>query len=147
MAKRRREGRGAGAPGQRQLRVGEALRHALAAVLARGELRDPALRDRAITVSEVRVSPDLRHATAFVSRLGGGDMAAVLEGLERAAPRLNALTANAVRLRRAPRLRFAADSSFDRAARIASLLTAGPRRAANDPGAPASADPRAPGGE
>ena len=126
MGKRRRGGGGAAAAGQRQLRVGEALRHALAAVLARGELRDPALRGSAITVSEVRVSPDLRHATAFVCRLGGGDMAAVLEGLERAAPRLNAQVAETVRLRYAPRLRFAADASFDRAARIASLLAAAP---------------------
>ncbi len=118
MARRARGGR----VSQRQLRVGEALRHALATVLARDELRDPALRDESVTVSEVRVSPDLRNATAFVCRLGGGDMAPVLEGLERAAPHLNARLAAALRLRNTPRLSFVADPSFDRAARIASLL-------------------------
>lgn len=119
----RRAGR-AGAASQRQLRVGEALRHALAEELSRGELRDPALRGESITVSEVRVSPDLRQATAFVCRLGGGDMGPLLAGLERAAPHLNSRVAGALRLRRSPRLSFVADMSFDRAARVASLLSA-----------------------
>ena len=67
---------------QRQLRVGEALRHALSDFLARRELRDPALEGRSVTVSEVRVSPDMRHATAFVSVLGDDDLDAVLDGGE-----------------------------------------------------------------
>ncbi len=121
LAKRTRGGR---AVGQRQLRVGETLRHALAAVLARGDLRDPALRGQSVTVSEVRVSPDLRTATAYVCRLGGGDIAPLLEGLERAAPHILAQTGAALRLRHTPRLRFAADPSFDQAARIAALLAA-----------------------
>ena len=115
-----------GAASQRQLRVGEALRHALAEALSRGELRDPALRGESITVSEVRVSPDLRQATAFVCRLGGGDMAATIEGLERAAPHLNTRVAGALRLRRSPRLSFVADTSFDHAARVTSLLPPAP---------------------
>ena len=129
MAERRRATRraaarrgGGRAASQRQLRVGEALRHALAAVLARDEWRDPALRDRSVTVSEVRVSPDLRRATAYVCRLGGGDTAPLLDGLERAAPRLNVRVAAELRLRNAPRLDFVADPSFDRAARISALL-------------------------
>jgi len=71
MTRKRSEG-----PSQRQLRVGEALRHALVEVLARGELRDPALAGVQVTVTEVRVSPDLRAATAFVLPFGGGDAAA-----------------------------------------------------------------------
>ena len=68
---------------QRQLRVGELVRHALAEVLTRGELRDPALVDAHVTVSEVRMSPDLRHAVCFVMPLGGGEAKPVLEGLAR----------------------------------------------------------------
>ena len=121
-AKRARGGRAAG---QRRLRVGEALRHALAAVLARGDMADPALRERPVTVSEVRMSADLRRATAFVCRLGGGDSAPLLEALERAAPRLGARAGAALRLRNTPRLTFVADPSFDRAARISALLADG----------------------
>jgi len=73
------------APSQRQLRVGEALRHALAEILARGELRDPALADVQATVTEVRVSPDLKAATAFVVPFGGGDAAALAKALNNAA--------------------------------------------------------------
>ncbi len=71
---------------QRQLRVGEELRHALAAMLARGELRDPGVSGDPVTVTEVRVSPDLRNATAFIVPLGGGDATAALAGMNRAAP-------------------------------------------------------------
>ena len=70
------------APSQRQLRVGEELRHALAEVLGRGDLRDPGLSGVSLTVTEVRVSPDLRNATAFVVPLGGGDAATVLAGVQ-----------------------------------------------------------------
>ena len=69
----------------RQLRVGEELRHILAEILARGDLRDPDLAGRSITVSEVRVSPDMRNATAFVLPLGGGDEDVVVAALGRAA--------------------------------------------------------------
>ncbi len=115
------------AAGQRRLRVGEALRHAVAEVLLRGELRDPALRGRSVTVSEVRVSVDLRAATVFVCPLGGGgDEASVIEGLQRAAPHLGARVAASLRLRNMPRLRFVSDPAFDRAARVASLIAADP---------------------
>ena len=76
--------RSSGGPSQRQLRVGEALRHALAEILARGELRDPELAGLQVTVTEVRVSPDLRAATAFVVPFGGGDAAALAKALNRA---------------------------------------------------------------
>src|ERR1700690_856981 len=76
----------AGEPRQRQLRVGEELRHALAQLLRPGELRDPALYDANVTVTEVRVSPDLRNATAYVMPLGGANTADIMEALRRSAP-------------------------------------------------------------
>jgi ribosome-binding factor A len=106
----------------RQLRVGEEIRHALAAVIGRGELRDPALRGVAITVSEVRVSADLRHATAFVLPLGGGAVDAVVKALGRAAPFLRGEVARAINLRYAPEIVFAPDTSFDHASRIDAAL-------------------------
>ncbi len=109
-------------PSQRQLRVGEELRHTLASILERGEVRDPDLRGVSVTVSEVRVSPDLRRATAFVTPLGGGDSQAMLAALGRAGPFLRRRIASAVRLRHAPALSFEADRSFDQAARIDTLL-------------------------
>ncbi|MFQ5984564.1 MAG: 30S ribosome-binding factor RbfA [Alphaproteobacteria bacterium] len=107
---------------QRQLRVGEELRHALAGVLARGEVRDPDLSGVSITVTEVRVSPDLRRATVFVLPLGGGGTENVLAGLKRAAPYLRSRVARAVELKFAPELVFRADTSFDQAGRIEELL-------------------------
>lgn len=109
-------------PSQRQLRVGEELRHALARIFERGALRDPALSGTAITVTEVRVSPDLKHATAFVMPLGGAHLADVLAGLGRSAGYLRREVTKEVRLRLAPDLVFAADTSFDHASRIDRLL-------------------------
>lgn len=114
--------RGHKAPSQRQLRVGEELRHAIAATIERGEFRDPDLQGRAITVTEVRVSPDLRNATVFVTPLGGGEVAAVLAGLKRAKAYLRHEIAHAVQLRMVPDLWFEADTSFDEATRIDTLL-------------------------
>jgi ribosome-binding factor A len=112
-----------GAPrSPRQLRVGEEIRHVLAAVLGRGELRDPELAGVSITVSEVRMSPDLRHANAFVMPLGGGDSARIIKALGRAAPFLRGEIAKAMRLRYAPDVHFVADTSFDEASRIDQLL-------------------------
>ncbi|WP_374446090.1 30S ribosome-binding factor RbfA [Stella sp.] len=113
---------GGSAPTQRQLRVGEELRHVLASVLARGELRDPALQDVSITVTQVRVSPDLRNATAYVMPLGGAHAADALPALRRAAPFLRGQVARAVDLRLVPQLDFALDTSFDNAQRIDDLL-------------------------
>ena len=122
MARRKSSAPESATPGTRPLRVGEEIRHALAAVLARGELRDPALAGQSITVSEVRVSPDLMRATAFVTPLGGGDIGGVVAALNRAAPFLRAQVVKAVKLRRAPELGFVPDTSFDYASRIDEAL-------------------------
>jgi ribosome-binding factor A len=116
-----KEPRAAG-PSQRQLRVGEVLRRALIEVLARGELRDPALAEASITVTEVKVAPDLKAATAFIMPLGGRDEAAVTAALDRAAPYLRGQVGQLAGLRFAPSLRFAPDRSFERAERVERLL-------------------------
>jgi ribosome-binding factor A len=110
------------AASQRQLRVGEELRHALALLLRPGELRDPALSNANITVTEVRVSPDLKNATAFVMPLAGANVADIMAGLKRSAAFLKGRMARAVELRQVPNLVFALDQAFDNAARIAALL-------------------------
>jgi ribosome-binding factor A len=109
-------------PSQRQLRVGEELRHALAAILLRGEMHDPDLAGVSITVSEVRPSPDMKHATVFVTTLNGDKMDVVLPALRRAASFLRGLVAKTVRLRHTPQLSFQADTSFDYAQKINTLL-------------------------
>lgn len=110
------------APSQRQLRVGEEIRHLLVQILGRGDLRDPALTDASITVTEVRVSPDLKNATAFVTPLGGGDMAAIVKACRRAAPYLRGQLAGELTLKFTPALSFVADTSFEQASRIDGLL-------------------------
>ena len=112
------------APTQRQLRVAEEIRHVLAGVFGRGEIRDPALADVTITVTEVRIGPDLKRATAFVTRLGRSDVAAKLPALRRAAPFLRSQVAKALRLRVAPDLSFQADTSIDYAMHVDELLRA-----------------------
>ncbi|MEQ8319500.1 MAG: 30S ribosome-binding factor RbfA [Rhodospirillales bacterium] len=110
------------APSQRQLRVGEEVRHVIAQALERGEIRDPAVKGVAVTVTEVRVSPDLKNATAFVVPLGGGESKSVVEALNRASGFLRSWVAKHVQLRHVPRITFSADISFDEAARIDSVL-------------------------
>jgi ribosome-binding factor A len=112
-----------GKTSQRQLRVGEELRHALARILRDGECRDPVIENASITVTEVRMSPDLRNATAFVMPLAGTNATEVVAGLERSATFLRGLVAREVQLRNTPNLVFELDDSFDRAARISALLT------------------------
>jgi ribosome-binding factor A len=107
---------------QRRRRVGEALRHALSAILRDGECRDPALQDASITVTEVRLSADLRSASVFVMPLGGVNSSAAVAGLERCAGFLRARVARDVKLRFTPQLVFKLDPSFDEAARIGLLL-------------------------
>jgi ribosome-binding factor A len=107
---------------QRQLRVGEELRHALAQLLRPGLLRDPVLREANITVSEVRVSPDLKNATAFVMPLAGAKADEIMAGLKRSAVFLKGRVAQMVELRQIPNIVFALDGAFDNAARIAALL-------------------------
>ena len=118
--------RAARAPSQRQLRVGEEIRHALSQVLARGDIRDPDLQGTLITVTEVRISPDLKNATAFVIPLGGGesveDRKKMLVALTRAGPFLKRQLAERIVLRNVPRLSFQADDSFDEASKINHLL-------------------------
>lgn len=109
-------------PSQRPLRVGEELRHALARIFERGELRDPDLQGVTVTVTEVRVSPDLKNATAYVMPLGGTHAAEVLAALRRCAPFLRKALAREVPLRYAPALAFALDTSFEYASRIDALL-------------------------
>jgi ribosome-binding factor A len=107
---------------QRQLRVGEGLRHVLAELLMRGELRDPLLAEASLTVTEVRASRDLRHATVFITRLGGELGDDLLAALARAAPYLRGEAARRLHLKYAPELAFRPDTSFAEAARIEALL-------------------------
>jgi len=122
MSRREPDEPHAGGRSQRQLRVGEEMRHALARLLRPGELRDPALFDANVTVTEVQLSPDLRNATAFVMPLGGANAADIVAGLRRSAPHLKGQLGKFVRLRRVPNLSFALDSAFDSAERIATVL-------------------------
>ena len=114
--------RSGGPPGQRQLRVGEELRHALVRILGRGNLRDPELDGVQVTVTEVRVSPDLRNATAFVVPFAGGPSDELVAALNRAAGYFRAQFGRELKLRYVPGIQFEADRSFDHAKRIDQLL-------------------------
>jgi ribosome-binding factor A len=116
-----RDGQGQG-PSQRQLRVAEEVRHALSAVFAREEFRDPDLHGLHVTVTEVRASPDLKHMTAFVSALGRDLTREQFAGLRRAAPFLRTRVAKAVRLKYAPDLHFQPDTALDYAMHIDEVL-------------------------
>ncbi|HVJ55112.1 MAG TPA: 30S ribosome-binding factor RbfA [Aliidongia sp.] len=116
----RREGNAP--PSQRRLRVGEEIRHVLAEVIGRGELRDPALHDKPITVTEVRISPDLKNATAYIVPLGGEQSVEIMVGLKRSAGYLRTVIAHRLRLRYAPHLGFELDRTFDQAQHINELL-------------------------
>lgn len=109
-------------PSQRQLRVAEQIRHLLAESLTRGEIHDVRLEAAHITVAEVRVSRDLRHATVFATELGRPLSADAQAALARAAPVLAGRLARQMHLKYAPRLNFVADALFDDAARIERLL-------------------------
>ena len=107
---------------QRQLRVGELLRHALADILAQGSVHDPDLEGHIITVPEVRMSPDLKLATIYVMPLGGRDIKEVIEALDRNKKYLRGEIAHHVNLKFAPEIRFRVDERFDEAERIEKLL-------------------------
>jgi ribosome-binding factor A len=107
---------------QRQLRVGELVRHALAEMLIRGDVHDPDLEGRMITVPEVRMSADLRLATIYIMPLGGRDADKVLAALERNKRYLRGEVAHHVNLKFAPEIRFLLDERFDEAERIEKLL-------------------------
>jgi ribosome-binding factor A len=124
-------------PSQRQLRVGELVRHALAQMLSRGEIHDDVLASHVVTVSEVRMSPDLRLATVYIMPLGGKDLKPVLEALDRNRKFIRGEVAHAVNLKFAPEVRFMADETFDevqrideifRSPKVAQDLKSGPRK-------------------
>ena len=108
---------------QRQLRVGEEIRHAMSTILNAGGSNEPDLFDANLTVTEVRISPDLRNATVFVLPLGGKDVTPVMAALKRARGFFRHELAKSMRnLRNVPELKFLADESFDNAQRIETLL-------------------------
>jgi ribosome-binding factor A len=107
---------------QRQLRVGETVRHALADILAHGNVHDPDLEGHIITVPEVRMSPDLKLATVYVMPLGGRDTDKVITALARNKKFLRGEVAHRVNLKFAPDLRFRIDDRFEEAERIEKLL-------------------------
>jgi len=107
---------------QRQLRVGELIRHELAAMLSRGDVHDPVIEAHMITVPEVRMSPDLRLATIYIVPLGGRDEKDVLEALDRNKRYMRGEIARRVNLKFAPEIRFRIDERFDEAERIEKLL-------------------------
>jgi ribosome-binding factor A len=107
---------------QRQLRVGELIRHELADILSRGDIHDPVLEGHLITVPEVRMSADLRLATIYVMPLGGRDVQDVLDALERNKRYVRSEIARRVNLKFAPEIRFRVDERFDEAERIEKLL-------------------------
>lgn len=109
-------------PSQRQLRAGELVRHALVEIVQREDLRDPALADVSVTVSEVRASPDLKQASVFVTPLGGGEQDEIVAALNRIAPYLRGLLGKRIDLKFTPALKFVADASFAEARRIDELL-------------------------
>jgi ribosome-binding factor A len=122
MPRRRSSDKDNRGPSQRQLRVGEEIRHLLAELLERSDMRDPDLRDARITVTSVDVSPDLRSATAFIMPLGGQDKDRLLAAMKRAAPWFRARVGEKAGLRSAPEIRFQLDTTFDEADKIGSLL-------------------------
>lgn len=109
-------------PTQRQLRVAEEIRHVLSAIFLRNDFRDPDLADVKITVTEVRISPDMKNATAFVARLGRSDIDPLLPALKRAAPYLRSLIAPMLKMRAIPALSFQPDATLEYAMKIDALM-------------------------
>jgi ribosome-binding factor A len=110
-------------PSQRQLRVGEQVRHALSDLLSRGEVRDDLIERTVISISEVRMSPDLKIATAFVAPLGAADDAAVVEALNHHARFIRGRMSPALRqMKYMPEFRFRLDTSYDNFSKIDQLL-------------------------
>ena len=110
------------APSQRQLRVGEEIRHALAEIFLRTEFHEPALAKAHLTISEVRMSPDLKHALVFVTKLGNQDVTPLLPALRRVSPFLRSQVAPKLGLRVTPELKFMPDEALEQATRINKLL-------------------------
>ncbi len=112
----------ASAPSQRMLRVGELIRHKLSEMLIRGEIHDDVIASHVITISEVRLSPDMKLATVYVMPLGGKDIRPVIEALHNHKRYIRGELAHAVNLKYAPDIRFREDESFEEATRIDRLL-------------------------
>jgi ribosome-binding factor A len=113
-----------GAPSQRQLRVAEEIRHILAEIFLRTEFHDPDLAKAHLTISEVRMSPDLKHAAVFISVLGGRDVSPLLPALKRVSPFLRSQIAPKIALRVTPDLKFLPDHALEEATRINNILHA-----------------------
>jgi len=113
-------------PSQRQLRAGELVRRALADIVARGTIRDPELIERSFSITEVRMSPDLRHATCFVAPLGAGDGVALAAALTRVRAYLRGQLSREVTFKFMPDLTFEPDTSYDKASEIDRLLHSPP---------------------
>jgi ribosome-binding factor A len=127
MSKKRDHARGSGAgPSQRQLRAGELVRHALVEILAREDLRDPALAGVSVTIGEVRASPDLKHMTAFVAALGNQEPEKIAQALNRCAGFLRGRLGRQVDLKFTPDLHFLPDASYEEARHIDALLRSPP---------------------
>ena len=109
-------------PSVRVLRVGEQVRHLLSEILARGDVHDDVLTTHPVSITEVRMSPDLRHATVFVKSLLGKDEEAVLKALRTNTAYLQREVASRVRMKYAAKLKFLSDESFDEASHIEKLL-------------------------
>lgn len=122
MKGRKGHDRGPQGPSQRQLRAAEVVRHALVEIVAREDLRDPALLGVSVTIGEVRASPDLKHMTAFVSALGPANPQEIADGLTRSASFLRGRLARSIDLKFTPQLHFQADISYDEARHIDELL-------------------------
>lgn len=125
MSRKRKANHGAHAPTQRQLRAGELVRHALVEILAREEFRDPALQGVAITLGEVRTSPDLRHANIFCSALGKSgesEMKDIADALNRAAAFLRGRLGREIEMKFTPQLHFIPDLSYDEAAEMSAVF-------------------------
>jgi ribosome-binding factor A len=109
-------------PSQRQLKVGELIRHALADIFSRGKIMDEVLARHSLTVPEVRMSPDLKLATAYVITLGGGEASEAVEHLNKHKRFLRGEVAKRVSMKFMPEIRFKVDTSFEASARIDELL-------------------------
>ena len=109
-------------PSQRQLRVGELLRHSLSEILTRGEVRDPDLAGVSVTVTQVKPSGDMRHATVFVEPLGGKNAKAIVSALNRHKGFIRGLMGKTIAMKFTPELRFLEDTSFAEAEKIETLL-------------------------
>ncbi|HEY3777002.1 MAG TPA: 30S ribosome-binding factor RbfA [Rhizomicrobium sp.] len=125
-------------PSQRQLRVGEVLRHVVAEILSRGEIRDPDLAGVSVTVTQVKPSPDMRHALVFCEPLGGQNAERVIGALNRHRGFVRGLLGHSIRLKFTPELRFVEDRSFAEAEKIENILKS--PRVRRDLGSPSGSE-------